>query len=133
MPAERADWLRRVTFDLTGLPPTPEEIESYVCDQSPVADERVVDRLLASPRYGERWSQHWLDLVRYAESEGFEYDRHIPDGWRFRDYVINSLNRDKPFDRFLIEQVAGDEIDPNDRECKAKSTRRWLSPQNSWR
>ena len=104
-PAERADWLRRVTFDVTGLPPTPEEIEAFVGDPSPDADERVVDRLLASPRYGERWGQHWLDLVRYAESEGFEYDRHIPDGWRFRDYVIDSLNRDKPFDRFLVEQL----------------------------
>lgn len=126
--AERADWLRRVTFDVTGLPPTPEEIEAFVGDSSPVADERVVDRLLASPRYGERWGQHWLDLVRYAESEGFEYDRHIPDGWRFRDYVIGSLNRDKPFDRFLVEQVAGDEIGPDDRECQTASIFHRLGP-----
>ncbi len=97
-------------------------------DPSPIADERVVDRLLASPRYGERWGQHWLDLVRFAESEGFEYDRHIPDGWRFRDYVIDSLNRDKPFDRFLIEQVAGDEIGPDDRECQTASIFHRLGP-----
>ena len=80
----------------------------------------MVDRLLASPRYGERWAQHWLDVVRYAETEGYEYDRHIPDAWRFRDYVIDSLNRDKPFDRFLTEQIAGDEIAPEDPECRRR-------------
>jgi hypothetical protein len=127
-PAERGEWLRRVTFDLTGLPPSPEEMEAFVTDTSPDADERVVDRLLDSPRYGERWAQHWLDVVRFAESEGFEYDRHIPDAWRYRDYVISSLNKDKPFDRFLVEQVAGDEIAPSDRECQTSSIFHRLGP-----
>jgi mono/diheme cytochrome c family protein len=127
-PAERTEWLRRVTFDVTGLPPTPEEIGAFVGDPSPDADERVVDRLLASPRYGQRWGQHWLDLVRFAESEGFEYDRHIPDGWRYRDYVIDSLNRDKPFDRFLVEQLAGDELAPGDRESETASIFHRLGP-----
>ena len=88
----------------------------------------MVDRLLDSPRYGERWAQHWLDVVRYAETEGFEYDRHIPDAWRFRDYVIDSFNRDKPFDRFVIEQIAGDEIAPGDRECETASIFHRLGP-----
>ena len=123
-----AEWLRRVTFDLTGLPPSPEEVEAFEGDPSPDAYERVVDRLLASPRYGERWAQHWLDVVRFAETEGFEYDRHIPDAWRYRDYVIDSLNRDKPFDRFLVEQIAGDEIAPEDRECQTASIFHRLGP-----
>ena len=127
-PADRRDWVRRVTFDLTGLPPMPEEVEAFADDPAPDAFERVVDRLLASPRYGERWAQHWLDVVRYAETEGYEYDRHIPDAWRFRDYVIDSLNRDKPFDRFLTEQVAGDEIAPDDPECQVASSFHRLGP-----
>ncbi len=126
--ADRREWLRRVTFDLTGLPPSPEEVDAYVADTSPAADERVVDRLLASPRYGERWAQHWLDVVRFAETEGYEYDRHIPDAWRYRDYVIDSLNRDKPFDRFLTEQIAGDEIAPDDLECQVATTFHRLGP-----
>ena len=127
-PAGRVEWLRRVTFDLTGLPPTPEEVEAFVLDTSPDAFERVVDRLLDSPRYGERWAQHWLDVVRFAETEGYEYDRPIPDAWRFRDYVIDSLNRDKPFDRFLTEQIAGDEVDSEDPECRVASTFHRLGP-----
>ncbi len=114
--AEKATWLRRVCFDLTGLPPGPEEVAAFVGDQDPRAYETVVDRLLASPHYGERWAQHWLDVVRYAETEGFEYDRHLPEAWRFRDYVIESLNGDKPFDQFVREQIAGDEIRPDDVE-----------------
>ena len=110
--AERGEWLRRVTFDVTGLPPSPEEIAEFEGDPSPRRRGEGGRRLLASPRYGERWAQHWLDVVRFAESEGFEYDRHIPDAWRYRDYVIASLNRDKPFDRFVVEQIAGDEIAP---------------------
>jgi hypothetical protein len=113
---------------VTGLPPSPEEIAAFDGDRSPLAEERVVDRLLDSPRYGERWAQHWLDVVRYAESEGFEYDRQIPDAWRFRDYVIGSFNRDKPFDRFVIEQVAGDELAPDDRECQVASIFHRLGP-----
>ncbi|MDA0283947.1 MAG: DUF1549 and DUF1553 domain-containing protein, partial [Planctomycetota bacterium] len=112
--ATRTELIRRVYFDLLGLPPQPEEIAAFVNDESPYAYEKLVDRLLASPHYGERWAQHWLDVVRFAETEGFEYDRHLPDAWRFRDYVIDSLNTDKPFDRFIMEQIAGDEILPDD-------------------
>ena len=103
-------------------------MEAFERDASPNAFDSVVDRLLASPRYGERWAQHWLDVVRYAETEGFEYDRHIPDAWRFRDYVIGSLNFDKPYSRFLVEQIAGDEIAPADREGLTASTFHRLGP-----
>jgi hypothetical protein len=127
-PADRADWLRRVTFDLTGLPPSPEDVEAFLSDDSPAAAERVVDRLLESPRYGERWGQRWLDLVRFAESEGYEYDRHLPEAWRYRDYVIDSLNADKPFDRFVLEQIAGDEIAPDDPESLAAAVFHRLGP-----
>jgi hypothetical protein len=127
-PAGRAEWIRRVTFDLTGLPPSPEEVEAFENDPAPDADERVVDRLLDSPQYGEKWARHWLDVVRYAETEGYEYDRHVPDAWRYRDYVIDSLNRDKPFDRFLVEQIAGDEVAPGDPECLTASIFHRLGP-----
>ena len=127
-PAGRAEWLRRASFDLIGLPPTPEEVEAFEADSSRDAYERVVDRLLASPHYGERWGQHWLDVVRYAETEGYEYDRHLPDAWRYRDYVIGALNRDKPFDRFLVQQLAGDEIEPNDPESLAAAVFHRLGP-----
>src|SRR5262249_46478624 len=109
-PAPRTTLLRRVTFDLTGLPPTPAEIEAFLIDSRPDAYSRVVERLLASPRYGERWAQHWLDVVRYAESNGYEADQDRPHAWRYRDYVIRSFNDDKPFDQFLTEQVAGDQL-----------------------
>ena len=127
-PATRAEWLRRVTFDLNGLPPAPDDIETFERDVSADAFERVADRLLSSPHYGERLAQHWLDVVRYAETEGYEYDRTVPDAWRFRDYVIQSLNRDKPFDRFLIEQVAGDEVAPGDPEGLTASIFHRLGP-----
>jgi hypothetical protein len=127
-PASRADLLRRVTFDLIGLPPTPAELTDFLDDKSPDAYERVVDRLLASPQYAERWAQHWLDVVRFAETEGYEYDRHVPGAWRFRDYVIDSFNVDKPFDRFLVEQIAGDEIEPDHPECLAASIFHRLGP-----
>ncbi len=107
-PAGRAAWLRRVTFDLTGLPPTPEEQEAFLRDRRPGAHARVVDRLLASPRYGEHWAQHWLDVVRYAESNGYEGDAERPHAWRYRDYVIRAFNADKPYDVFVREQLAGD-------------------------
>lgn len=126
--ASRRDWIRRVTFDLTGLPPRPQEIRSFENDKRIDAYERVVDRLLSSPQYGERWAQHWLDVVRFAETEGFEYDRQLPDAWRFRDYVIDSFNNDKPFDRFITEQIAGDEIDPQDPECFTASIFHRLGP-----
>ncbi len=108
--ADRATLLRRVTFDLHGLPPTPEELTAFVNDRTPGAWERVVDRLLASPQYGEQWGRHWLDVVRFAESDGFEYDTHRGDAWRYRDYVIHSFNSDKPYDEFIREQIAGDEL-----------------------
>jgi hypothetical protein len=104
--------LRRVTYDLTGLPPTPEEVEAFLANNAPDAYEKVVDRLLASPHYGERWARHWLDLVRYAETNGYEFDQVKPNAWRYRDYVIKSFNLDLPYDRFVKEQLAGDELEP---------------------
>jgi mono/diheme cytochrome c family protein len=112
-PADKATLLRRVTFDLTGLPPTPEELKAFLADKAPNAYEKVVDRLLAAPRYGERWAQHWLDVVRFAETNGFELDAERPQSWRYRDWVVNALNADKPYDRFIQEQIAGDELAPN--------------------
>jgi hypothetical protein len=109
-PADKLTLLRRVTFDLTGLPPTLAEQNAFMADASPGAYERVVDRLLRSPRYGEKWAQHWLDLVRYAETDGFKADDHRPNAFRYRDYVINAFNTDLPYDRFVQEQLAGDEI-----------------------
>jgi hypothetical protein len=126
--ADRRTLIRRVTFDLTGLPPTPEEVAAFVADTSPDAYERLVDRLLASLHYGERWAQHWLDVVRYAETEGFEYDRHRPGAWRFRDYVIRCFNEDRPFDRFIREQLAGDEIDPDNPEMEVAAGFHRLGP-----
>jgi mono/diheme cytochrome c family protein len=111
-PAEKTSLLRRVYYDLTGLPPSPEEVAAFLKDDSPDAYEKVVDRLLGSPHYGERWTRHWLDLVRYAETNGYEFDTAKPHVWRYRDYVIASLNADKPYDRFVKEQIAGDELDP---------------------
>jgi len=116
-PATREHRIRRLTFDLTGLPPTPEEIAAFAKDQSPDAWEKVIDRLLASPRYGERWGRHWLDLARYADTNGYEFDEVRPDAWRYRDYVISSFNDDKPFDRFAIEQLAGDEAFPGNTDA----------------
>ncbi len=118
-PANRRMLIRRVYFDLVGLPPDPDAVEAFVQDTSPDAYERVVDQLLASPHYGERWAQPWLDVVRYAESEGFEYDRHLPGAWRYRDYVIESLNHDKPFDQFVREQIAGDELESQNETLQA--------------
>ena len=116
-PAERLALLRRVTFDLTGLPPTASEIESFEEDSSPLAYQRLVDRLLASPQYGVRWAQHWLDVVRFAESDGFKSDVLRPNAFRYRDYVIRSFNLDRPYDQFIRHQLAGDEISPHDSEA----------------
>src|SRR5262245_24413120 len=107
-PADKHVWLRRVTFDLIGLPPTPTEIAAYLADTSTSAQERVVDRLLASPHYGERWARHWLDLVRFAETNGHEFDNDKLDAWRYRDYVIRALNQDVPYDQLVKEHIAGD-------------------------
>ncbi|MDR3635492.1 MAG: DUF1549 and DUF1553 domain-containing protein [Isosphaeraceae bacterium] len=112
--ADRVALLRRVTFDLTGLPPTAEQAESFLNDSRPDAYERLVDRLLDSPAYGERWAQHWLDLAHYADSNGFELDAERPDAWRYRDWVVAALNADMPYDRFLTLQLAGDEAAPGD-------------------
>jgi hypothetical protein len=116
-PADKVTLLRRATLDLTGLPPTPEETQAFVQDSSAGAFAKVVDRLLASPRYGERWGRHWLDLARYADSEGFKADETRPNIWRYRDYVIKSFNDDKPYDRFVQEQLAGDEMFPGNAEA----------------
>ena len=109
--ADRATLLRRATFDLIGLPPTPEEIDAFLADPSPDAFTRVVDRLLASPHYGERWGRHWLDIARYADSNGMDENIAHGNAWKYRDYVVRSLNADKPYDRFLLEQLAGDLLD----------------------
>ncbi len=114
---DRNRLIRRVTLDLIGLPPTPEEVTAFLNDKSPNAYEKVVDRLLASPHYGERWGTKWLDTVRYADTNGFELDQDRPHAWRYRDYVIASFNADKPFDRFIKEQIAGDEMFPGNKEA----------------
>jgi mono/diheme cytochrome c family protein len=111
-PCSKTSLLRRASYDLTGLPPSPEQVDAFLADDAPDAYEKVVDRLLSSPHYGERWGRHWLDLVRYAETDGYEYDAPKPNAWRYRDYVIRSLNQDKPYDRFVAEQLAGDELEP---------------------
>jgi mono/diheme cytochrome c family protein len=111
-PADKVTLLRRAKYDLFGLPPTPGEIDAFLADGSPTAYERLIDRLLASPHYGERWGRHWLDVVRYGESDGFEHDKLREHAWRYRDYVIGSFNADKPYDRFIKEQLAGDVLEP---------------------
>lgn len=117
-PADRRTLIRRATFDLLGLPPTPDEVEAFIND--PETDEaafaKVVDRLLASPHYGEQWGRHWLDVVRYADSAGYANDFERGNTWRYRDYVVRAFNSDKPYDQFIREQIAGDEIDPDDPE-----------------
>jgi hypothetical protein len=114
--ADRATLVRRLYFDLTGLPPAPRDVARFVADKSPGAYFKLVEQLLSNPHYGERWGQHWLDVVRFAETDGFEYDTHRNDAWRYRDYVIRAFQNDKPYDRFLTEQLAGDEIAPKEDE-----------------
>ncbi|MFO0957894.1 MAG: DUF1549 and DUF1553 domain-containing protein [Isosphaeraceae bacterium] len=115
--ADRRTLIRRVTFDLTGLPPTPEEVAVFEADTRADAYEKLVDRLIASPRYGERFARFWLDLARFAESDGFKSDKARPNAWRYRDWVVNALNRDLPYDQFVRMQLAGDEIAPGDPEA----------------
>ncbi len=124
-PATRRELIRRASFDLTGLPPTPEEVAAFEADTSTGAWERLVDRLLGSPHYGERWARHWLDLVRFAESNGYERDGEKPNAWRYRDYVISSFNADKPYDRFIREQIAGDEIAAELQRADKAGTPEW--------
>lgn len=116
--ADRAVFIRRATLDAWGLLPTPEELKAFVGDKSPRAHERLVDRLLASPRYGERQARRWLDLTRYADSDGYNTDGTRPNIWRYRDYVVKAFNEDKPFDRFVKEQIAGDELWPDSLEAR---------------
>ena len=116
-PADRPTLLRRVYFDLTGLPPTPEEVAAFVADGSPDAYEKVVDRLLASPHYGERWARHWMDVVHFAETHGNDQDRERPHAWPYRDYLIRAFNNDTPYARFIEEQVAGDVLYPDDPDA----------------
>ena len=117
-PADRRTLIRRAFIDLHGLPPLAEQVESFASDDDPQAFAKLVDELLESPRYGERWGRHWLDVVRYADTGGFETDLYFPNAWRYRDYVIKSFNEDKPYDRFVQEQIAGDEIWPDDLELR---------------
>ncbi len=124
-PADKHSWLRRVTFDLTGLPPASQEIEAFVADASPEAPKRVVERLLASPHYGERWARHWLDLVRFAETNGHEFDNDKLDAWRYRDYVIRAFNEDVPYNQFVKEHIAGDLL-PVKRQSADRA--HWESP-----
>jgi hypothetical protein len=116
-PVGKATLLRRMCFDLTGLPPSPEAVKQFLADESPDAYEKVVDRLLASAAYGERYAQHWLDLARFAETDGFEHDLVRPQAWRYRDWVIDALNRDLPYDEFVRLQLAGDELRPDDPQA----------------
>src|SRR5262245_6553253 len=120
-PAAQADKLtliRRVTLDLTGLPPSPAAVDAFPKDDAPDAYEKLVERLLASPQFGERWATHWLDVVRFAESNGFELDADRPHAWRYRDYVVKSFNDDKPYNQFVKEQLAGDELAGKDAKDK---------------
>ncbi len=116
-PADRRTLVRRAYLDVLGLPPTPAQTEAFVQDTSPDAWPRLVDTLLASPHYGERWARHWMDLVRYADSGGYEFDRDRPEMYLYRDYLIDAFNTDKPYDRFVQEQLAGDEIAPDSDEA----------------
>jgi hypothetical protein len=115
--ADRSTLLRRAAFDVLGLPPSPEQAAAFVADGTPEAYERLVDELLASPRFGERWGRHWLDLVRYADSRGHEFDFDVANAWQYRDYVIRALNDDVPFDQFVVEQIAGDLLEPAEEGC----------------
>ena len=114
LPAARTTLIRRATFDLLGLPPTPEDVEAFINDNSPDAYEKLVDRLLASPQYGERWGRHWLDVIRFGESHGYEQNHLRQQAWPFRDYIIQSFNQDKPFTQMILEQLAGDQLAPDD-------------------
>ena len=127
-PADRRTLIRRATFDLIGLPPTPEEVAAFLADDRPDAFARLVDRLLASPHYGERWGRRWLDLVRYAETHGYERDDPKPNAWKYRDWVVSALNRDLPYDRFLVEQLAGDELPDADDSTRTATGMYRLGP-----
>ena len=128
--ADRRTLIRRAYLDLLGLPPKPEEVEAFVANKAPDAWEYVVDGLLASPHYGERWARHWLDLVRFADSGGFEFDVDRPEAWRYRDYVVSAFNNDKRYDTFLKEQLAGDEYAPDSHEANIATGYLQLGPNS---
>jgi hypothetical protein len=130
-PADKLTLIRRAYFDLIGLPPTPEQVQAFLSDNSPQAFEKIVDELLASPHYGERWGRHWLDLARYADTQGFKADETRPNVWRYRDYVIDAFNQDRPYDRFMKEQIAGDELSPADPAAKVATGFNRLWPDES--
>ena len=134
-PADKRTLLRRATLDLVGIPASLEELDAFETDDSAHAFERVVDRLLASPRYGERWGRHWLDAVRYADSNGMDDNLTYSDAWRYRDYVIKAFNSDKSFDRFLEEQIAGDliaEAEPSAGTSGSSRRGSWRSGRRCW-
>ncbi len=114
--ADRRTLIRRLSFDLLGLPPTPAEIDAFVRDKSPDAYERLVDKLLDSPRYGERWARHWLDVVHYGDTHGYDKDKVRPNAWPYRDYLIRAFNEDRRYSRFIKEQLAGDVFFPDTRD-----------------
>ncbi|MBL9142538.1 MAG: PSD1 domain-containing protein [Verrucomicrobiaceae bacterium] len=118
LPADRRTLIRRATFDLIGLPPTPEEVDAFEKDTSPEAFSRVIERLLSSPHYGERWGRHWLDVARYADSNGMDENIAFGHAWRYRDYVVRAFNDDKPFDQFVVEQIAGDLLPEHDQKAR---------------
>ncbi|MCP5115360.1 MAG: DUF1549 domain-containing protein, partial [bacterium] len=122
---DKRTFIRRVTFDLTGLPPTPAEIDAFLADNSPDAPRKLIDRLLASPHYGERWARHWLDLVRFAETNGHEFDNNKLDAWRYRDYIIRAFNQDVPYNRLVEEHIAGDLMP---RKRLSADNAHWESP-----
>ena len=132
-PADRRTLLRRVTFDIVGLPPTPEEIDAFLNDESPDAYEKAIDRLLSHPHHGEAWGRQWLDVVRFAETAGFKEDPVRPNAYTYRDYVIRAFNRDLPFNRFIMDQLAGDELFPDDPESLAATAycRMWPDESNA--
>ncbi|MGI9545055.1 MAG: DUF1549 domain-containing protein, partial [Cyclobacteriaceae bacterium] len=114
--ASKEDLIRRLYFGLIGLPPSPKEVDDFLANKDDQAYEQLINKLLKSPHYGEQWARHWLDISRYADSDGFSNDYARPSAWRYRDYVVRSFNSDKPYDQFMMEQVAGDEMDPSNPE-----------------
>ncbi len=132
-PADRNTLVRRAYLDLLGLLPTPQEVDAFVYDANPRAYENLIDKLLASPHYGERWGRFWLDVTRYADSSGYEHDRDIANAWRFRDYVIKAFNQDKPYNRFVLEQIAGDELEDRDYDSLIATSYYRIGPRVRFR
>ncbi len=129
--ADKRTLIRRAYLDIIGIPPTREQVAAFLADSSPKAWENLVDQLLASPHYGERWARHWMDIARYADSGGYEYDRDRDNAWRYRDYLTRSFNEDKPYDKFLLEQLAGDELWPESNDARIATGFLRLGPENN--